>query len=130
LDPSYKELVREVRDVFPIFSQIVHCPIFTAQIQKGGSVANHTSTMTQTNVRALFREFQAVNEDRKGIYENQAQIVFPNEDDPFNVVVVLKPKYGYFKGGTISFKMVPHLRFASTHTCNAASVAHSPIFNL
>jgi ubiquitin-conjugating enzyme E2 M len=63
--------------------------------------------MTEPNLKLLFNEFVNINQDRKGVYEDQALIEFPNgEENPLNLKVVVTPKYGFFRNGRIEFSVI------------------------
>ena len=60
--------------------------------------------MTEPNLKLLFTEFMNINHDRKGVYEDQAQITFPKgEEDPLNLEIIITPKYGPFRNGRLVF---------------------------
>eukprot|EP01119_Soliformovum_irregulare_P024717 TRINITY_DN8935_c0_g1_i1.p1 TRINITY_DN8935_c0_g1~~TRINITY_DN8935_c0_g1_i1.p1 ORF type:complete len:405 (+),score=129.29 TRINITY_DN8935_c0_g1_i1:63-1277(+) len=58
------------------------------------------------SIKLLFNEFVSINQDRKGIYRNQAKIDFPNgPEDPYNIDIILTPFEGFYRGARIVFRM-------------------------
>ncbi len=59
-----------------------------------------------SGLKQLYQEFLNINQDRKGIYEEQASIQFPDgEENPLHIEIVITPKYGPFRGGRLVFDM-------------------------
>eukprot|EP01119_Soliformovum_irregulare_P019685 TRINITY_DN6291_c0_g1_i2.p1 TRINITY_DN6291_c0_g1~~TRINITY_DN6291_c0_g1_i2.p1 ORF type:complete len:411 (-),score=118.16 TRINITY_DN6291_c0_g1_i2:95-1327(-) len=58
------------------------------------------------SVKLLFNEFVAINQDRKGIYKNQAKIDFPDgPENAFCIDIILTPVEGMYEGSRVVFNM-------------------------
>jgi ubiquitin-conjugating enzyme E2 M len=69
-------------------------------------------------IKTIYKEIKSINTN--SIWEDQAQIDFvEGPENPFVLLIILKPKYGYFKGTTIQFKLnlQENLETAPVVTC-------------
>eukprot|EP01080_Neovahlkampfia_damariscottae_P009073 gene9073-1168_t len=55
-------------------------------------------------IKSIYKEIKSIN--KSSIWEDQAEIEFFNEENPFELRVLLKPKYGYFVNTIVKFKLV------------------------
>ena len=54
-------------------------------------------------VKKIFQEIKSIN--KNSLWEDQAEIEFLDEENPFLLKAIIKPKYGYFKDTTVNFKL-------------------------
>ena len=54
-------------------------------------------------VKKIFKEIKSIN--KNSLWEDQAEIEFLEEENPFLLKITIKPKYGYFKDTSVKFKL-------------------------